>query len=168
MIVPSNVARARRAQLAEQQPQRKGLGRAVHDVDPIQEILDRIGIAKLGDPVTDPRDGKPCKLFGNRLLVAIYQRPEKMDAGGGNTLYLSDQTRREDEHQGKSALVLMMGHSCFKSDAMFDFGPDKVEIGEWISLWVTDGRKMVLNGQLCRIVRDQDINMGLPAPDIVY
>ena len=167
LIVPSNVARARRAQLAEQQP-RKGLGRAVHDMDPAKLIFGRLGIEKAGDPITDPLTGVPFRLFGNRVLVGIYERPEKMDAGGGNTLYLADQTRREDEHQGKAALVLLMGHSCFVSDHVFDFGPDKVSPGEWISLWVTDGRKIVINGQMCRIVRDQDINMVIPAPDIVY
>jgi hypothetical protein len=167
LIVPSHVAQARRAQLADQQP-RKGLGRAIHDRDPAKVIYDRLGIKKASDPIVDPQNGKPFRLFGNRVLVGIYERPDKMDAGGGKSLYISDQTRHEDEHQGKAALVLMMGHSCFVSDSTFDFGPDQIKLGEWISLWVTDGRKIVINGQMCRVVRDQDINMVIPAPDIVY
>lgn len=129
----------------------------VHDKDPRQAIYDKIGMKKLGVL-------PGFRLHGNRVLVGIYERPEKTKSG----LYLADTTRKEDEHQGKAALVLMKGHSAFKSDEHFSFGPDNVEPGEWISLWVTDGRKKIINGQLCRVIRDQDINMVIPSPDSVF
>ena len=81
---------------------------------------------------------------------------------------MTDATRREDEHQGKAALVLMKGATAFVDDEHFQFHGDNVEPGDWISLWVSDGRKIIINGQLCRIIRDQDINMAIPAPDSVY
>ena len=128
-----------------------------HDVDPAQKILDKIGMKKIG--------ALPgFRLHGNRVLVGIYERPERLKSG----IVLSDQTRAEDEHQGKAALVLMKGPTAFVDDDHFQFNGDNVELGDWISLWVTDGRKIKINGQLCRIVRDQDINLRIPAPDSVY
>lgn len=129
----------------------------VHDTDPRKEIYDTIGMKKLG---TIPG----FQVHGNRIIVGVYKRPEKTKSG----LIITQQTRTEDEHQGKAGLVLAMGHSAFKSDSHFNFGPDKVEPGDWVSLWVNDGRKIVINGQLCRIVRDQDIIVKIPAPDSVF
>jgi co-chaperonin GroES (HSP10) len=154
LIVPASVAQARRAQIAQRGV---GLGKMQHDVDPAQKIYTQIGITKLGEV-------PGYTLHGNRVLVGIYERPEKLASG----ILLTDKTRQEDEHQGKAALVLMMGHSAFISDDHFDFGPDNVKPGDWIALWITEGRKIIINGQLCRIIRDQDINMKIPAPDSVY
>ena len=128
-----------------------------HAVDPREEIYQKVGMKKLGVV-------PGFKLHGNRVLVAPYERPE-LTAGG---IKLPDSYRKEDEHQGKAALVLMKGHSAFKSDDNFDFGDDDVEPGEWVALWVTDGRKIVINGKTCRIIRDQDILMKIDAPDSIY
>lgn len=123
-----------------------------HGSDPAQELWTKIGSLEA------------FPIFGNRVLVGIYQRPEKTKSG----LFLSDQTRREDEHQGKAAMVLKKGPAAFKTDEHYDFMGDDVNSGDWISLWVTDGRKVTINGVLCRVVRDQDIVMKIPAPDAVY
>lgn len=129
----------------------------VHDQDPAKLILDKVGMTKLGEL-------PGFHLHGNRVLVGIYERPNKTASG----ILLPDQTRSEDEHQGKAALVLLKGPSAFVDDDHFAFNGDNVEPGDWISLWVTDGRKIVINGQVCRIIRDQDINLRIPAPDAVY
>lgn len=129
----------------------------VHDKDPAKVIFDQIGMKK-------PGELPGFALHGNRVLVGMYERPERT-AGG---LILTQQTRAEDEHQGKAGVVLVLGHSAFQSDDHFDFGPDTAKPGDWVSLWVTDGRKIKINGQLCRIVRDQDILLKIPAPDTVY
>jgi co-chaperonin GroES (HSP10) len=128
----------------------------VHEVDPRKVIYDKIKMKEAGKL-------PGFELFGNRVLVGIYERPKQTVSG----IHLPDQYRAEDEHQGKAALVLAMGHSAFKSDEHFSFGPDKIEPGDWVSLWVFDGRKIIINGQLCRIVKDQDIVMKIPAPDAV-
>jgi co-chaperonin GroES (HSP10) len=159
LIVPSNVAAQRRAQLA-QVPRGKGLGPAQHDIDPRDKIFAQVGMKQVGGKWTIPG----FHVHGNRVLVGVYERPEKLASG----IVLSDVTRREDEHQSKAGIVLLLGHSAFQSDDRFDFGPDKVDVGDYISLWVSDGRKIIINGVLCRVIRDQDINLRIPSPDSVY
>jgi co-chaperonin GroES (HSP10) len=131
--------------------------RMEHTVDPRKTIYDKVGMKKLGEI-------PGYALHGNRVLVAIYERPEKTASG----LHLPQTYRAEDEHQGKAAVVLLKGHSAFKSDDNFDFGPDNVEPGDWVQVHVTDGRKCNIYGQLCRVVRDQDIIAKIPAPDAIY
>jgi co-chaperonin GroES (HSP10) len=128
-----------------------------HTEDPRQEIYKKVGITK---------DGKipGFKLHGSRVLLGMYQRPEKTKSG----IHLPDQTRNEDKHQGKAGLVLAKGHSAFVSDADFDFGTDTLEVGDWVMIFVTHGLSCNINGLHCRIVRDQDIAMRIPAPDLVF
>lgn len=162
LIVPSHIAKKRTAEIAAQQPRGKGLGPAFHEVDPKQKIYDQVGMKVLGEL-------PGYTVHANRVLVAIYERPEAMRVGNTDKkIYLSDQTRREDEHQSKSALVLLLGHSAFKSDANFDFGPDRCDPGDWVAVFVHQGRKIVIHGQLCRIVYDQDIEGKIPGPDSIY
>ena len=104
------------------------------------------------------------KLLANRVLVGCYKRPTVTKSG----IHLADATLQEEKFQGKAALVLLKGRSAFVSDSTYDFGGDNVEVGEWISLWVTDGRSIMVNGHPCRIIRDQDINMVIPAPDQIF
>jgi co-chaperonin GroES (HSP10) len=104
------------------------------------------------------------ELFGNRVLVGVYTRSAVTKSG----IHLPDQTLREDEHQGKAAIVLMKGPTAFVSDSNFDFCGQTLEVGDWVMSFVSVGIKCVVNGQLCRIVRDQDITMRIPQPDQVY
>ena len=129
----------------------------VHEKDPRQTIYEQIGMKK-------PGKLPGYEVFGNRILIGIYERPEKTKSG----IYITDGTRKEDEHQGKSGLVLMLGPNAFVSDRNYDFKDQKLEPGDWISVFVNDGRKIVVNGQLCRIVADQDITFRIPAPDAVF
>lgn len=128
----------------------------VHDTDPKDIIFKQVGV----------KNGKipGFQLFGNRVLVGVYQRPEKTKSG----IILADQTRKEDEHQGKAAVVLMKGPTAFKDDDHFEFHGDDLEVGDWVMLFVSHGLKCVVNGQLCRIIRDQDITMRIPSPDQVF
>jgi co-chaperonin GroES (HSP10) len=128
-----------------------------HKDDPRNEIYKTVGIDKNGNI-------PGFKLHGNRVLVGIYKRPEKTKSG----IILSDSTRKEDEYQGKAGLVLAKGHSAFQSDEEFDFGEDNLEVGDWVLLFVSHGLACNVNGQPCRIVRDQDISMRIPAPDSVF
>lgn len=123
-----------------------------HSVDPAAEIRTKVG--KLDS----------FEIFGNRLLLGVYERPEQMKSG----LYISDKTREEDKHQGKAALVLKKGPKAFVSDENYDFDGQDVAVGDWVTLFVSDGRRVVVNGQLCRIVEDQHIQMKIPAPDAVF
>lgn len=124
----------------------------VHDVDPAEQIWQTVG------------DLKDVKLFGNQILIGIYLRPEKTKSG----IILTDRTRGEDQHQGKAGLVLKMGDKAFKSDDNYDFGADKVEVGDWVAIFISDGRAITINKQLCRIVEDQNIRLRIPAPDVIW
>ena len=128
-----------------------------HDEDPAQVIYKKVGMTKAGII-------PGFQLFGNRVLLGLYERPQKTKSG----LYLADKTRQEDEHQGKAAVVLMKGPTAFVSDFHFDFGADSLDVGDWVMMFVSHGLKCMVNGQLCRIIRDQDITMKIPYPDTVF
>ena len=124
----------------------------VHSEDPAKAILDKVG--KLDD----------FELFGNQVLVAIYLRPEKTKSG----IILADVTRQEDSFQGKAGLVLKLGPAAFVSDANYDFRNQSVKVGDWIAIFVSDGRKILVRDTLCRIVEDVHIRLRIPAPDLIY
>ena len=123
-----------------------------HDVDPAKLILDKVG------------NLSSFTIFGNRLLLGVYERPTVTKSG----IHLADVTRKEDAYQGKACLVILKGPSAFVSDDAYDFKGQNVEIGDWVAISVSDGRSIVVNGQLCRIVEDQHIRLKIPAPDIVF
>lgn len=129
--------------------------KAIHSSDPAKEILDRAG------------DLSQFELMGNQVLLGVYIRSNETKLGG-STFYLPDQTVKEDEWQGKAGLVLKKGPTAFVSDKNYDFKGQDVEVGDWVSVWVSDGRKIKVNDQLCRIVMDTEIRMKIPAPDAVY
>ena len=43
-----------------------------------------------------------------------------------------------------------------------------VEPGDWVAIFVSDGRKVVIRKQLCRLVEDVHIRMKIASPDTVY
>ena len=128
-----------------------------NDRDPAELIYERVGMKK-------PGVLPGFELMGNRVLIGIYERPNKTKSG----IHLADTTIAEDKWQGKAALVLLKGPTAFVSDEHFDFNDQNLEPGDWVSLWVTDGKSISINGQPCRVIRDQDITMKIPAPDRVY
>lgn len=107
---------------------------------------------------------KDITIYGNYILLGVYERPTKTKSG----ILLSDQTRSEDKHQGKAGLVLKKGPMAFVSDANYDFKGANVDIGDWVAIWVSDGRAITVSGQLCRLVEDQHIRLKIPAPDMVF
>lgn len=196
LIVPSHVAAQRRTELGQiggvdyippsmvmkpggpSEPIKKrgkGLGKSHHKVDPAAKIYEQMGIAVKksgkykGQPV-QPNVIPGYHIAGNRVILAVYERPEALDIAGGHKLYLSDMTLKEDEYQGKAGLIIAMGNKAFVSDDNYDFGDDAevFKPGVWVAIHVSDGRKIVINGQLCRMVEDQYIGLKIPAPDAVY
>jgi co-chaperonin GroES (HSP10) len=124
----------------------------VHVKDPAEEILEKVG------------DLSGFEVMHNDVLIGIYLRPEKTKSG----IIITDKTRQEDEYQGKAGLVLKKGPLAFVSDENFDFKGQNVEVGDWISIWVMDGRKIMIRDVLCRMVEDRHIRLKIPAPDLVY
>lgn len=123
-----------------------------HEEDPADTIRKKIG------------NLKDIIVHGNYILLGVYERPLKTKSG----ILLSDQTRNEDKHQGKAGLVLKKGPTAFVSDANYDFKGQDVQVGDWVAIWVSDGRAITVNGQLTRLVEDQHIRLKIPAPDMVF
>ena len=123
-----------------------------HDEDPAKVITKSVG------------DLKDIIIFGNFVLVGIYERPEKTKGG----LILTDRTRAEEKSQGKAAMILKKGPFAFVSDLNYDFRGQNVAIGDWVAIFVSDGRSITINGWVCRLVEDQYIRLKIPAPDVVY
>lgn len=127
-----------------------------HDEDPADVVFKKVGL----------KNGKiqGFELMANRVLLGLYIRPEKTKSN----IILTQNTRAEEKFQGKAAVVLAKGPTAFVNDVNFDFHGQNVEVGDWVSLSVTDGRAISINGAECRVIRDQDISMKIPSPDQVY
>lgn len=124
-----------------------------HEVDPAQIIKNKIG------------DLSKFQIMSNQVLIGVYERPQMTKSG----IHLADTTRNEDRNQGKAGLVLKKGPKAFVSDTNYTFSEEEnIEEGEWIAIFVSDGRQIVINGQLCRLVEDQYIRLKIPAPDSVF
>lgn len=123
-----------------------------HQEDPANTIQKKVG------------DLSNFTIFSNQVLLGVYERPKVTKSG----IHLADQTRSEDKHQGKAALVLKKGPTAFVSDDNYDFKGQNVEVGDWVAIFVSDGRAIVVNGQLCRICEDQYLRLKIPAPDVVF
>lgn len=126
--------------------------RMVHKVDPAKELMKKLG------------DLSSFELFGNQILIAIYERPEKTESG----IFLSDKTRQEDAFQGKAGLCVKLGPSAFVSDENYNFRGQTIKVGDWVAIFVSDGRKIAVNSTLCRIVEDHHIRLRIPFPDAVW
>jgi hypothetical protein len=130
--------------------------KAHHEHDPAQELIEKLG------------DLTGFEVMHNDVLIAVYLRPEALELANNKKFYLPDGTRKEDEFQGKAGLVIAKGPLAFVSDENFDFKGQNVHPGDWVSIWVMDGRKIEIHGVLCRQVEDRHIRLKIPAPDSVY
>ncbi|MCV9940918.1 co-chaperone GroES family protein [Boseaceae bacterium BT-24-1] len=128
------------------------LMRMKHDADPATALREAAG------------DLKGVELFHNQILVATYKRPERT-AGG---IILTDNTRKEDEYQGKVGLVLMKGPMAFKDDGHVHFHGQDVEPGDWISYRHSDGWALSVNGCHCRVLEDSHVRARVDNPDRIY
>lgn len=123
-----------------------------------QEIFDALG----------PLDDFP--LFFGAVLVAKYIRT---DIGTG-VLIAAEDTRREDEFQGKAGLVLKLGPLAFKNRPDADFGGAMVKRGDWAVYGASDGRDLDLrtldgmNVIHCRRIQDAEIWGTTNSPDRVW
>jgi co-chaperonin GroES (HSP10) len=114
-------------------------------------------------------DLKGLQIFGQRVLVATFIRDRLSD-----NLAVAESTKKEDEWQGKIGLVLAMGHLAFKSDESNDFGPDKVDVGDWVAFSYSDGHNVdyqppgTFEKVPCKIINDVLIAGKVARPDMFY
>lgn len=132
----------------------------LHEQDPKQEILDRVG------------DLSGVDVFGSDILCAIYKRPEKTKSG----IYLTDTQRDEDRYQGKVFLVLKMGPTAYLDENGEKFRD--IKEGDWIVARSSDGWACTLNSAYgitsrdsaidCRIITDINVRLRVSGPDAIY
>lgn len=123
-----------------------------HGVDPKQKLIDEIG------------DISNIELFNNKILVAVYIRPEKTKSG----LYLSDKYRDEDRYQGKVGLLVGMGPDAFQDDGGAWFKETSFHMHDWLVFRPSDGWSITVNGVLCRVLSDTNVQMRIPTPDAAW
>ncbi len=119
----------------------------VHDRDPAEEILEEIG----------PYLSQVREVGGPDLLVAVYKRP----------LELPDQKRDEDDVQGVSGLVLMMGPLCYRTEKTKNWFREPPRVGDWVTFDIKASLLQVVGPRMCRYVNDQYIRAVITRPDIV-
>ena len=121
-----------------------------HTTDPATDLKTRIG--SLQD----------FELFGPKVLVAIYVRPEVTKGG----IHLPGKVRDEDLYQGKIGLVVKKGPLAFKDDDWF--GNVLMEEGDWVGFRASDGFALVVNGVQCRILEDVRVLSKVSHPDAIW
>ena len=99
------------------------------------------------------------KVLGNRVLVAMFMRPEKI----GNIIRPQSNIG-EDAYQSKIALVLKMGPLAFAESDRVNFEAGDVAVGDYILYRASDGFPVDRNGVPCRILRDEQIMMRIDDP----
>lgn len=130
--------------------------RALHRLDPKQEIMDKLGSVE------------DYELYHNHILVAVYLRPSTMVTASGFELELPDSVRKEDEFQGKVGLVLKVGPTAFKDDEHNKFHGQELKVGDWCVFRPSNSWAAKIKGTLCRHVEDAHIVARIPSPDYVY
>lgn len=125
----------------------------------VQMIHDAPAANLLMEAVGDLSD---IEIFHNKLLVAIYKRPEKT-AGG---VYLTEKHLDEDRYQSKVGLVLRMGPSAFVNTKEWVF--ENIRVGEWVVFKPSDGWAISVNKVDCRILEDIDVKGRIRFPDQVW
>jgi co-chaperonin GroES (HSP10) len=123
-----------------------------HAVDPVKHLMTELG------------DLDDIEIFQNRLLVAIYVRPEKTASG----IILTEKTTDEDKHQGKVGLVVKMGPQAFVDPDNKWFNGKSVKVGEWVYFRPAESWAINVHGVECRMIDDVDIRGTLKFPDAVW
>ena len=182
LVIPEHVAVARAKQKAKAAlstvptiPRKTGLRRpftvrlpsgqrskiyidVVHEVDPKQALLDRIGTI-------------PERIVQhNKILVAIYQPPMIEKVGSVFiTETLSDEDKLENLWQGKVGLVVAMGQRAYVDDDATKFYGEKVSVGDWVWFQPSNGQGCDVNEVFCRKFDvEGNINGVIPHPDYIW
>jgi co-chaperonin GroES (HSP10) len=129
-----------------------------HDVDPKQEIIDRM------KPFIDE-----IHVMGEDVLLGVYMRPEKTKGG----LLLAQQSRQEDEYQGLACVILKMGVLAFVEDETHKYGDRKPQVGDWVAVKKSQGFSFKIGVsstevQPCRLMHESGIKLIISEPDMVW
>jgi co-chaperonin GroES (HSP10) len=102
----------------------------------------------------------------NRILIAIWVRPEKTTGG----IILTDKFRDEDKWQGVSGLVVAMGPQAFAENGEIEFTPgDIAKVGDWVMFRKGDGVRVSVNKHECILLTsERGILAKVDRPDRVF
>lgn len=114
--------------------------------------------ARLLGLVGDVDEYKP---LNNKVLVAVYMRPDKTKGG-----IIID--TKEDEWQSKIGLIIACGGAAFDNTDGKWFQGTQPKLHDWISFKGSSGTHMQINGHPCRIFTDLQFDMVVPAPDSIW
>jgi len=105
------------------------------------------------------------RVFGNDVLIAVYDRAGKKTKGG----IIVPETNREDEFQGITGLILDFGPLASRENQRFMdwFGGDPPKIGDWIGFNTKDGIRFKVGEVLCRSIEWQYLRFATHVPDLV-
>lgn len=126
--------------------------RMAHDVDPAKVLMEALG------------DLSTIEVFNDRILVAIYRRPEK--TAKGILLPGTAGPREEEKYQGKACLVVKLGPLVNIGSKLQRGAP--IEVGDWVMTFPNDGRNLDVNGVACRLLMEDIVHMKIASPDLVY
>ena len=102
------------------------------------------------------------RIFGPDVLLAIYDRSDKITAGG----ILIPGTNREDQFQGKVGLVLALGPRCYGEHFDSWFGDHPPKPGDWMAANTREGTTFLIGKFMCRVVEYQFLRFGTAVPDL--
>lgn len=108
-----------------------------------------------GDGI-DP-DAELPEPTGWNVLCLQYVRGDTMQTPGGMTLHLPNQTRKEDQYQGRCGIVVALGQDAYKDEAKYPRGP-WVQFGDivaWPALENASGRYSFAGGTLAVVPDDR-------------
>jgi co-chaperonin GroES (HSP10) len=100
----------------------------------------------------------------SQILIGIYKRPEKTKSG----IILTDDTRAEDEFQGKVGLVVKVGPMAYRDTDDVQFEGFKVKVGDWVVIRASDGWPLKIGKTLCRMIPDTGVRIVIPEPDLIW
>jgi co-chaperonin GroES (HSP10) len=104
----------------------------------LRQIAEESGSDPRGAVLRVVGDFSGLDIAAQRVLVAIYVRPEKTKGG----IYRPDENLAEDRFQAKVGLVLKVGSLAFVDDTVNKFGGFRVDPGEWAIFNPSDGLEM--------------------------
>jgi co-chaperonin GroES (HSP10) len=120
-----------------------------HEIDPREKLLKDIG------------DLSDVEILNNKLLLAVYLRPERTKSG----FLLPSSNLDEDKFQSKVGLLVKMGASACEDKSGAWFKGIEIKMHDWLVSRPSDGWSITINGVLCRIIEDSLIEGRVQHPD---
>lgn len=121
-------------------------------LDPKKALIEAVG------------DLSKAVVFDDLVLVATFIRNEKTKGG----LFLPTEHLKEDEYQGKVALVLKAGPLAYSDWEDEAVRGQKAKPHTWVVSAIKDGWPVQINGVACRFIPYEKIRARVEDPTMVF